>query len=310
MPIGGALFEGNSKLWAGPLGVSVIGFKGYDCGKTTADTTLVPDQDVKDINYQQEGTKASDHVRTGIDYLLNATFGEIKTGLLVLLMEGVESINTDVNDDFGRIDRSLYQSMRDTEGGGLKVAAVDENGVASILLPDILAFYEAIPIVNADLINWGADTQRNFPVQFRIKWHLFSTGESTAHTGGFGYWGDPTESDVPALDTTQWPDVEAPILLTGDADLATQLVLTFNENIAFQTAWDATHYVVKVNGDGFVLSTNGVIATTTLTLTFPAATFAASDIIEISISENALEDTAATANEYAGIYGFPCTESI
>ena len=68
--IGGTLFTGNSKLWEGPLGVIQMGFKGYDLGKTGADTTLTPDQDIKDIMYQQDGTKAADHVRTGQEMLL------------------------------------------------------------------------------------------------------------------------------------------------------------------------------------------------------------------------------------------------
>lgn len=308
--LGGALFEGNSKLFVGPLGVVQIGFKGYDCGKTTADSKIVPDQDIKDINYQQDGTKASDHVRTGIDYMLEVTFGEIKTGLLALLMKGVSTSNSSTSDDTGRIDRSLYQSMREEEGGGVKIAAVDENGLASESLPDIMAFYEGIPIVNGDLVNWGADTQRNFPVQFRLKWHEFSAGESTAHSGGFGYWGDPTSEDVPALSITEYPDYNAPVIVSAIAVSATSLEITFDEDIAFQAAYAITDYVAKVEGDGFVLSSAGVITTTKLTLTFPAATFDAADIITISITEIALEDTAAVANAFAGVDGYPCTETI
>ena len=304
--VGGALFAGNSKLFTGPLGVVKIGFEGYDLGKTTADSNIVPDQDVKDIIYQQDGTKAADHVRTGIDYLLNATFGEINTGLLKQLMAGVASSNTDANDDTGRIDRILYQSMRDNEAGAIKVAAVDENGVASASLPDIFHFYEAIPIVNGDLVNWGADTQRNFPVQFRIKWHLFSTGESTAHLGGFGYWGDPTDEDVPAI---VWPDVEAPYILTAIATAATDLEITFDGNIAYITADDTTHYIAKVDGVYFVPD-SGSIASAVLTLVFAAATFGSGDVIFVSISELAIEDTASPANEYPGIDAHPCTETI
>jgi hypothetical protein len=304
--IGGALFAGNSELLDGPLGVVQVGFKGYDLGKTTEDTSIVPDQDIKDIMYQQEGTKAADHVRTGIDYLLNVTFGEIKTQLLTLLMKGITSSNALTTDDTGVIGREIYQSMLENEAGGLRVVAVDSNGTPSELDEDIFNFYSAIPIVNADLVNWGADSQRGFTVQFRIKWHRFSAGESSTFVGGFGYWGTPTDEDVPAI---VWPDVEAPEIVSATATAATTLAVVFDENIAFQTAYAIPEYVVKVEGE-YILSTAGVIATTTLTLTFPALTFTAGDVIEISISENALEDTAATANLFAGVDAYPVTNSV
>lgn len=304
--IGGAVFAGNSKLFEGPLGVVQVGFKGYDLGKTTADTNLTPDQDVKDITYQQDGTKAADHVRTGIDYMLSVTFGEIKTGLLVLLMGGVSSENADVNDDAGTIGRDIYRSMRDNEAGPLKVAAVDENGEPLDDLEHILNFYEAIPIVSGELINWGADTQRNFPVEFRIKFHKFGTGESTTKYGAFGYWGDPTGEDVPAI---TWPDVAGPILVTAEADTATNLTATFNENIAFQSAFQADQWMAKVNGD-FVAPTAGVITTDHIDLTFPASTFTAGDIIELYMGPNELQDTEATPNLADAFDAQPVTNSV
>lgn len=306
MGLGQLLIEYSSKLFDGPLGTVQIGFKGRNLGKTTADTNIVPDQDIKDINYQQDGTKPADYVRTGQTYLMNATFGEINTQLLVLLMAGISSSNTNPNNDSGVVSRSLYQSMKNAEAGGLKVASVNSNGVPSEELSDTFAFYEAIPIVNGDLIQWGADTQRNFPVQFKILWHAFSTGESSTHEGAFGYWGDPTAEDVPAI---TYPDLEAPIIVTADCPLATSMEIVFDENIAFQTAFDTSHYVAKVNGE-YKLSTAGVIATTTLTLTFAAATFSSGDTIEISISDSALQDTESTPNVYAGVSDYPCTESI
>lgn len=290
--LGGAVFQGNSKLFLGPLGVVQVGFKGYDLGKTTADTNLTPDQDVKDIMYQQDGTKAADHVRTGIDYVLSVTFGEIKTGLLALLMAGVSSENESALDDSGTISRSIYASMRDNEAGPLKVAAVDENGEPLDDLEHILNFYEAIPIVSGELINWGADTQRNFPVEFRIKWHKFGTGESSTKLGAFGYWGDPTTEDVPAI---TWPDVAGPMFVSAVASSATLLTVTFNENIAFQTAFQADQWLAKVEGD-FVAPTGGVITLKEIALTFPASTFTAGDVISIYMGPNELQDTAATPN--------------
>jgi len=306
MSVGGALFSGNSKLFEGPLGVVKIGFKGYDLGKTMADSNLSPDQDVKDILYQQDGTKPSDHVRTGIEYILSCTLGEIKTGLLILLMSGLTTENTTETEDSGTIGRSIYQSMRDQEAGVLKVVSVDANGVASEEVEDRIMFYEAIPIIDGELVNWGADTQRNLPVQFRIKFHVFATGESSAKVGAFGYWGDPTIEDVPVA---VYPDVEAPNLVTGDASADTTLDLTFNENIAFQTSFDTGHYMASVNGT-FVAPSSGSITTTELSLTFPASTFSHGDEIKISISDVALQDTESTPNKYPGVEGFICTDSI
>jgi hypothetical protein len=304
--LGGAVFQGNSKLFEGPLGVVQVGYKGYDLGKTTADSNLVPEQDIKDILYQQDGTKAADHVRTGVDLMLNVTFGEISTGLLVLLMAGVTSENALTTDDSGTIDRVIYQSMRDNEGGVLRIAAVDVNGYPLSDVENLMSFYEAIPIVSGDLVNWGADTQRNFPVSFRIKWHEFSAGESTTKDGAFGYWGDPTTEDVPAI---TWPDVDGPQFVKATADSATNMDVEFNENIAFQTAFQTDQWFAKVNGD-FVAPTGGVITLKEIALTFPAATFTSGDDIRIYMGPNELQDTDATPNKADAFDDNPVIDSV
>lgn len=309
MGLGGEIIAGNSKLTAQPLGVVKGAFAGYDLGKTVEEATLMPESDVKDIFYQQDGTKGADHVITGEDYAVKLVFGEIKTKLLTLMKFGVTSLNELTTDDHGVVGRELYQSMRDNFAGVLKLAAVSGNGVPSDDEEDIMFFYEAIPIVDGPLINWGADTQRNLTVIFRIKYHEFATGESSTHEGSFGYWGDPTSEDLPAA---TWPDVEAPTIATAIATAATTLVITFDENIAFQppgSAFDASHYMADVDGE-FNPPTAGVIATTALTLTFAAATFAAGDVIKLSISSVALQDTDATPNEYPGVSNYLCTNSV
>ena len=304
--IGGALMKGNSKLFTGPLGVVKIGFDGYDLGKTTADSILKPDQDIKDIIYQQDGTKAGDHVRTGIDYILTVTFGEIKTGLLVELMGGISSNNTDKNSDSGTVGRNIYTSMRDNEAGPLKVVSVDANGVPSEDIEDTLIFYEAIPIIDGDLLDWGADTQRNLPVSFHVKFHVFATGESSTKVGAFGYWGDPTVEDVPAVN---WIDVAGPVIVTAIASSATLLTISFNEDIAFQSAFDGAHYSAKIGGV-YATPTAGTITNKDLALTFPASTFSSGDVITLSISELELQDTETTPNKYSGINDYLCTNSI
>jgi len=307
MAFGGAAFTGNSKLFIGPLGVVQVGFKGYDLGKTTADTTLVPDQDIKDINYQQDGTKPADYVKTGIQYILNAVFGEISTGLVKLLMGGIES-SEPAADDGGVISRSVFKSMLNNEAGVLRVAAIDEHGVPLADYEHILNFYHVIPIISGDLINWGVDTQRNLPVEFRIKYHTFTVGElgdlDRSDGGAFGYWGDPDVEDVTPI---VWPDVEGPRIVSAICDDATSLFVTFHEVIAFQNGFEAVHYNLKLNGDyeaptgAAVIEGNGNV---TLDITITGPFTGPTDVVEISISEDALEDAAA--NAFAGVDSFPC----
>lgn len=303
MSLGGALLAGNSKLFDGPLGVVKVGFAGYDLGKTTADATLSPDQDIKDIIYQQDGTKAADNVRTGIEFMLAATFGEINTGLVKLMMSGVTSANA----DSGTIGRSVYQSMRDQEAGVLKIAAVDSYGIPSENDEDIMHFYEAIPIVDGELVQWGADTQRNLPVSFKIKFSVFPTPHAYAVDGAFGYWGDPTvENVLPAV----WPDTEAPVLVSAAVDDATDITAVFNENIAFQTGSFVAGSVMAMVEGVMVLATTAVISTTDLTATFPASTFTSGDEVHLFISSAGIEDTETAANLYGGVSDFVVTNSL
>ena len=309
--LGGAIFEGNSKLFSGPLGVVKIGFKGYDLGKTTAGSTLTPDQDIKDIMYQQEGTKPADHVRTGMEYLLDVTFGEIKTGLLALLMAGI-SAGEDVDDDDGIIGREIFQSMLDNEAGVLKIAACDENGIALEDTENVLNWYKAIPIITGELVNWGVDTQRNLPVQFRLKYHTFTAVELAALTrtsgGAYGYFGDPAD---PAVDCTPvvWPDKEAPEIISAIAGDANTLTVTFDELIDFfeDGTFEATHYSMKING-AYVAPTAGVITGAGIALTFTGAFTDGNDVIYISITEDEIEDEATPPeNVFPGVSLFPCT---
>ena len=311
MGLGGALYEGNSRLFTGPLGVVKIGFKGYDLGKTTADATLVPDQNVKDIMYQQSGSKPADHVRTGMEYILNITFGEIKTGLIVLLMAGMSSQEPSQPDDGGMVDRSIFNSMLDNEAGALKIAAVDAQGIAETELEHILNFYHAIPIISGELVNWGVDTQRNLVVEFRIKYHEFSVAELAALTrsegGAFGYWGDPTAEDVTALD---WTDREAPEIVSAICGDTNTLTITFNENIDFfeDGVFAAAHWVAKINGS-YSEPTAGVITGAGIALTFTGEFNAdGTDVVFISIADEEIEDEATPPeNVFAGIDSYPCT---
>jgi len=308
--LGGDPYSGNSKLFIGPLGIVQIGFKGYDLGKTVAEATLDVDQDIKDIMYQQDGTKAADHVRTGIDYILKCTFGEIKTGLLKLLIPGVTSEEPGASDDGAVIGRSIFQSMLDNEAGVLKVVATDENGAPETDLEHILNFYHAIPIVTGTIVNWGADTQRNLAVEFRLKYHTFTEAELSALTrtegGAFGYLGDPAAEDVTPV---VWPDKSAPVIVTAIAVSATSLEIVFDEVFDYQSAHVNGHWSVIVN-DVVIISTAGAIddPTKKATITLPAATFTDSDdVILLTISALAIQDEESTPNVYPGIVNFSVT---
>ena len=310
MSLGSAVFVGDSKLFEGPLGVVQVGFNGFDLGKTTADTILTPDQDIKDINYQQDGSKAADHVRTGIDYLLAVTFGEISTGLLDLLMSGISTSQTLATEDSGIIDRVMYESMRDVEAGGLKIASVNVNGVPSENLENIMNFYEVIPIINGDLVNWGADTQRNLAMQFRIKWHEYTAAELAAlvvHTarGSFGYWGDPTDEDVPPIDAYF---VTGPIIASAVVQNATDIDVTFNKDIAYQTAHAVGQIVISQDGVWLLSDSDGGIVSEVLTV--KTVGMAGGEIIRVSISSICIEDTEATANAFPGVYGRVCVNEL
>ena len=291
---GGLLFQGNSKLLSQPLGIVQIGFNGFDLGKTTSGTMLTPNQNIKDILYQQSGTMKADQVRTGIDYTLKATFGKIKTGLLVQMMSGVKSTNVDPADDFGTIGKDLYQSMVDNESGPLKVVAVNSNGLPSDEDEDQLGFYIAVPNITGDLINWEADTQRNLSVEFSIFFYTFPTPHTYASNGEFGYWGDPIKSNVPAI---VWPNVDAPYIVTAEATAATTVILTLSENATeIATVTTEEQIVVKV-GNKYIVPTAAVYSTNTLTLTLPAASIAAGNTVAISVAALTWEDVDDTPNE-------------
>ncbi|MBA7546173.1 hypothetical protein ES705_38556 [subsurface metagenome] len=317
MALGGVLFKGNSKLWAGPLGVSRIAFNGWDLGKTVADSNITPDQDIKDIAYQQDGTKPADHVRTGLEYLANITLGEINTGLLALLMAGI-SAGSDVGDDDGIIDRSIFQSMLENEAGVLKIAACDENGAAVTDEASIFKFYVAIPIITGELINWGVDTQRNLPIQFRIKYYFFTAAQlvdltdKTEGRGGYGYWGDANDAavDAPAL---IWPDKAGPEIVSAVCTTVSELTVTFDEDINFidEGAFEATHWIAIVNG-AYSAPTAGVITDAGIALVFTDEfTADGTDIVYISLVASAIEDIDDPAdppeNPNQQVDNYPCT---
>lgn len=307
--IGGALYQGNSGLVAGPLGVVKVGFNGFDLGKTTSEAMLDVVQNIKDIVYQQDGTMPADKVRTGIIYQLKVTFGEISTGLLAEIMNGFEQASTDPNADAAVLTRSMYESQRENESAPLRIAKVDSNGVESDLDKDVMNFYIAIANVDGTLINWGADTQRGVSVVFDVYWNKFADGESSTYDGAFGYYGDPTAADVPAV---VWPDRIGPYPVTAAASAATDLKISMSEDCVLVSGSALADQVVVSVDNIFIVPTAAVIGTDPnddeIDLTLPAASIASGQVVKVFMTAGVIEDAGANVN---GAWNeFPVTNNV
>ena len=307
--LGAILIPGNSGLLVGPLGNVLMGYNGYMLGLTTEDTSLANQEDVKDILYSQEGTQPSDHVTTGKLLVVNGAFAEISTALLKLIVPGFNSLSTPgVGDDSATIGRFIYTSHRQNRAKALRLYATNSGGNALLDDESVLNCYEAIFLITDTILNWGADTQRNVAFQCIIYYHKFGVDQVLGGpSGAFGYYGDPSQEKVPA---TTWPDVAAPLLLTAEATAATSLDLTFDEAIATQVGATADMIVCKVNGEFVNATVIGVPVGAVSTLTFPAASFANGDVIEISISALAFQDLEVTPNLFIGVDGQTVINSV
>lgn len=283
----------GSELFKDPMKVVEIGFNGYDLGKTTDATTLQPDVDIKDVLYQQDGTKAADHVVTGCDWLLSCTFGEIKTSLLALLVPYLFGSSGHVGADSGYIYAAMNKSLKDNYAGVLKVAPL-VNGVPSGEVEDTMYFYIAIPVISSNLINWGADVQRNLPIDFRIKIKRLTAAESTTHVSSHGYFGDPSVEDLPAA---AWPDLEAPYITAAVASAATTITLTTNETVSVISGVTEEEKFIVLVEDIFIVPTTVVVSGTSVTLTLPASSITAGDDVKVSMAAGVIEDADDNANE-------------
>jgi hypothetical protein len=170
-PIGNNFIEGV-------LGVVRVTFNSVNMGKTTADTEIVPDQDIKDILFQQDGTKYADKVRTGIVYQVNCTFGQLTTARVAELDQGYTVSGGGNSMSMGR---SLYISWLETFAAQLILTRVDSEGTSSTDPFFRMVFPKAAPEITGNY-QYGADTQRNLAVTF----HIFYD-ETLGTFGYFGY---------------------------------------------------------------------------------------------------------------------------
>jgi hypothetical protein len=172
-PIGNNFIEGV-------LGVVNVNFNGVNMGKTTADAEIVPDQDIKDILFQQDGTKYADKVRTGIVYQVTLTFGQLTTARVKELDQGYTVSGGGNSMSFGR---DLYRSWLETFAAQLILTRVDSEGNSSSNNFFRMIFPKAAPEITGNY-QFGADTQRNLQVTF----HIFYD----AVRGTFGWFGNET----------------------------------------------------------------------------------------------------------------------
>ena len=167
----------GDNIWEGPLGVVQLEFDGLDMGKTMEDTTIERDEDIKDILYQQNGTKPADYSKTGLLYIVRTKIAEISTDKMAKILPDITVSGSGNSVKFGR---ELYRSLRDNEAKVLKIIRVDSEGDLSTNDDYIIVWYKAIPIVTGT-IEWGADTQRGIEIEWRCVW------DETE--GAFGYSG-------------------------------------------------------------------------------------------------------------------------
>jgi hypothetical protein len=169
----------GNNITEGPLGVVDLIFDGVYLGRTTADTEILAEEDNKEILFQQNGTKPDDHIPTGINYRVNATFGELTANGIEKIQRGFDASAY----NSGKLGKDIYVSRREN-AKVLKVIRVDSEGNRSTDPAMQMVFYKTSPEVTGTLLIYGADTQRNTPVSFYC---YFDTDENA-----FGYFGDPS----------------------------------------------------------------------------------------------------------------------
>lgn len=155
-PIGNDFIEG-------PLGVVVINFNNVDLGKTIDEASLEFIEDMKDINFAQNGTQPYDKIPTGQAYQVTAKFGEITWNRL---KEVIRGLTTSPDGLSAKLGRDIYRSGRDNFAKPLLLTRVDSDGNASTNSLFKLHFYKAIPTVSGSIGSFGPDTQREVQVVF------------------------------------------------------------------------------------------------------------------------------------------------
>jgi len=163
-------------FWEGELGVLNLVFNNVDVGKTTDETTLEFIEDMKDINFAQDGTQPHDKVPTGQAYQLTCKMGQITAARLAQVLRGLTVSGNSV-----KLGRDIYRSGRDNFAKVLTATRVDSDGNSSADPVYRLYLYKALPTVNGAIGPFGPDTQRDVEVVFYIFYD--ETNEAFGYSG-------------------------------------------------------------------------------------------------------------------------------
>lgn len=172
-PIGNNFIEGE-------LGVVMLTFDSVDLGKTLEEANLEFVEDVKDINYAQNGTQPYDKIPTGQLYRITAKLGQPTWDRLKKLLRGVTHAT---GSDSAKLGRDIYRSGRINFAKQLVITRVDSDGNRSTNLRYRMTFFLAMPSVNGSIGAFGPDTQRGVDVTFDCFY------DETAGHSSFGYAG-------------------------------------------------------------------------------------------------------------------------
>lgn len=145
----------------GVLGVVILNFNGVDLGKTIDEVMLEFIEDIKDINFAQDGTQPYDKIPTGQAYQVTCKMGQITWARLNQVLRGLTVVGHNA-----KLGRDIYRSGRDNFAKVLTLTRVDSDGNASADPLYRLTFYKAMPTVNGAIGSFGPDTQREVEVVF------------------------------------------------------------------------------------------------------------------------------------------------
>lgn len=167
---------GGTNIFDTPLGVVFIDYKGVDLGKTTDATKLMNEEDLKDILYQQNGTKPFTKIRTGVSWMIQCVLGNPGLQRLGLINPNMKPSPSFISMDFSR---QLFVDLQD-EAGRLVVTEMINN-IRSTDPKRIMVFPKAAARMTTE-IGWGVDLQRTVGVEF---WCFVN--EATQSFGYSGY---------------------------------------------------------------------------------------------------------------------------
>jgi len=160
----------------GSLGVVNLVFNNVNLGKTIDEATLEFIEDMKDINFAQDGTQPYDKVPTGQAWQITCKLGELTWARLKEVLRGIT-----VSGNSAKLGRNIYLSGRDNFAKVLTVTRVDSDGNSSTDPLYRLYCYKALPTVNGAIGAFGPDTQREVEVVFYLFYD--ETNEAFGYSG-------------------------------------------------------------------------------------------------------------------------------